>query len=146
MIDLGREPDYRGTWSGDSYKTSKYGAFRMYILKREVYGMSPEKIQGIIEDEMPSHLAVFVGEMTHRSIRFIKRYSPTAQASTRDLIYEGSINEDGTVSGQYGFCNNSGINRDGTIRIEYGFDRVLGKEYLGTFEMSPVKQPVESSV
>ena len=138
------EPDYRGQWSGEGYtKASDYGTFRMYILRREVSGTSPEKIQGIIEDDRPEHLALFVGEMTHRALRFVKRYSPTAQSSARDLIYEGMINDDGSITGQYGFINGR-VNRDGSINVEYGFDHVLGKELLGTFTMTQVKQTVKS--
>jgi|SRR3989344_9118872 len=140
------EPDYRGSWSGEVYtKSAGAGTFRMYILRREVFGTQPEKIQGIIEDDMPRNMALFVGELTHRNIRFVKRYSPTAQALARDLIYEGMINDDGSIEGQYGFCH-GGVRPDGSISKDYGFDKVLGKELLGTFRMSPVKQLVESIV
>ena len=140
------QPAFRGQWSGEGYtKASNYGTFRMYILRREVTGTQPEKIQGIIEDDRPRHMAIFVGEMTHRALRFVKRYSPTAQATGRDLIYEGMINDDGSITGQYGFINGR-VNRDGSINVEYGFDRVLGKELLGTFIMSKaVKNKAEAT-
>ena len=136
------EPDYRGGWKGEGYtKAADTGTFRMYVLRREIFGTQPEKIQGIIEDDRPRNIALFIGELTHKNIRFVKRYSPTAQASARDLIYEGIINDDGNIEGQYGFCN-GGVYNDGSIRIEYGFDRGLGKELLGNFQMSLVKQTV----
>lgn len=93
-------PDYVGMWESDIPPYS--GSFEMYILQRNVRGItSPEQIEGVITD--PIGLAIFSGEMTHRGIRFTKVYSPVARKDgyANELLYEGVINEDGNVVGQW---------------------------------------------
>ncbi len=118
MIDLSKvKPDYRVCVYGDE-------GFVMYILRRSPTGhMKPDAIEGITEDSN-GDLCVFAGQMTHRDVQFIKRYSPgvTQRKFKRDVSYQGIIDEDGRITGKY--------------ETQAG----AGNDHAGKFEMEPVKQ------
>ena len=111
MIDLGREPDYTGIFKDGP----TVNVFNLYIMDRNAKGTSPESIMGVIQDNVG--MAGFTGERTHLAIRFEKSYFPGTPNAGRDvLVYEGKLEDDGTIRGSW--SNKYQTNRNGAFNMQ----------------------------
>lgn len=104
-------PDYIGRWEGNVP-----GDFKLYILKKEVWGIPDSVlpiiidgfveegyvIEGIISDKMG--LSVFLGTVRPDEIVFTKTYSEAARVKGAydNILYTGRYNKErGRFEGEY---------------------------------------------
>ena len=126
MIDLGREPDYRGRWEQEGPYDER-SDFILYILERRpsFEHEHAEIIEGVIKDRLG--LDGFSGDIDNETctIYFQKQYIKPGIGSGI-VRYDGIIDENGNISGTFRIGEPSAT-------------------YRGKFTMSPVKQIVEST-
>ena len=114
MLDFSKmKPDYK------VYSDGQGEGFNMYILRRNATGyMKPDIVEGIAQD-FNGDFAVFAGQMTHRDIQFVKRYSPgvTQVKFKGDVSYTGTIGEDGRITGEYETRGGTKYDHNGTFTM-----------------------------
>ncbi len=90
-----RSPDYEGSWLDKNpvitYLGGGYGKFFMFIDEKEKSNDGRIGISGTIEDQFGT--STFQGELTDKTIKFVKEYFPEAierGAASDKIEYEGT--------------------------------------------------------